>query len=46
MTQNQNIYFYHKEEPEIFPKLQSLCELAQQKWIHSGKQYKRSPYYH
>ena len=28
MTQYQNIYFYHREEPEIFPKLQSLCELA------------------
>jgi len=28
MNQGQNIYFYHKEEPEIFPKLHSLCELA------------------
>ena len=28
MTQNQNIYFYHREEPEISQKLQSLCELA------------------
>jgi NAD+ kinase len=28
MSQNQNIYFYHKEEPEISQKLHSLCELA------------------
>src|SRR3954470_10706196 len=28
MTQNQNIYFYHKGEPEVLPKLHSLCELA------------------
>ena len=28
MIQHQNIYFYHKEEPEITSKLHSLCDLA------------------
>jgi len=30
MVQRQNVYFYHKEEAEIFSKLDSLNELASQ----------------